>query len=176
MAPSGKGAANPLPLTDLVVLGVLVEEPTHGFALARRLAPDSDLGRILTVGRPQVYRSLDRLAAAGLIEPVAVEPGDAGPKRTVYQVTDVGAEPLDDWLDRPVEHVRDLRVEFLVKLRLLERRRRDPTALVEAQRRALRSTIEQLMAGDDGDVVDRWRAHNARAVDRFLADWPSRPS
>ncbi len=162
-----------MPLNDLVVLAVLDEEPAHGFALARRLAPDSDLGRILTVHRPQVYRSLDRLEAAGLIEPLVVEPGDAGPQRTVYRVADAGRDPLEDWLGAPVDHVRDLRVEFLIKLRLLERRRSDPSALIEAQRRALESTLDRLVAGGGGDVVDRWRAHNAEAVRRFLSSWPS---
>jgi PadR family transcriptional regulator AphA len=158
-----------LTLNDLVVLAVLREEPAHGFALSRLLAPDSDLGRILTIRRPQVYRAIDRLASAGLIEPRAVEPGDAGPTRTVYGVTESGTAPLDDWLTTPVDHVRDLRVEFLVKLRLLERRGRDPANLVEAQHRALGPTLERLVTGRRGDVVERWRAHNAEAVSRFLA-------
>ena len=163
-------AAPALTLNDRVILALLGEEPAHGFALSRALAPGSDLGRIITLRRAQVYRAIDRLAALGLIEPVAVEPGDAGPNRTVFAVTGAGREPLEAWLGEPVAHVRDLRVEFLAKLRLLERRGRDPGPLVAAQRRALGPTIERLARGRSGDVVDRWRAHNADAVARFLAD------
>jgi PadR family transcriptional regulator AphA len=147
--------------------------------VARELAPSSDLGRILTMRRPQVYRAIDRLAALGLIEPVGTEPGDAGPRRTVYRVTATGIEPLETWLATPVDHVRDLRVEFLVKLRLLERLGRSPAALVEAQRRTLGPTLDRLTSGGEGepggDVVDRWRADNARAVRRFLAGWSGPP-
>jgi PadR family transcriptional regulator AphA len=87
-----------------------------------------------------------------------------------YTPTEAGRATLGDWLDAPVTHVRQLRVEFLAKLRLLERRGRSPGPLVRAQRRALDATIDGLTAAGDGDVVDRWRAHNAAAVDRFLAD------
>jgi PadR family transcriptional regulator AphA len=166
-----------LTLNDRVVLAVLREEPAHGFAVARALAAGSDLGRILTLRRPQVYRAIDRLAAVDLLEPVVTEPGDAGPKRTVYRVTEAGVAPLEAWLSTPVDHVRDLRVEFLLKLRLLERLGRGPAPLVEAQRRALGPTLARLTetGGEAGDVVERWRAENARAVGRFLDGWTAGP-
>jgi len=179
-----------LTLNDLVVLAVVEEEPAHGFALSRLLAPGSDLGRIVTLRRPQVYRAIDRLADGGLIEPVAVEPGDAGPKRTIFTITTSGRHALAAWLDRPVEHVRDLRVELLIKLRLLERAGRSADALLAAQRRTLGPTLDRLIAGESGsgvpgagdrgadgqevgdprvpDVVDRWRATTAEAAARFL--------
>ncbi len=164
-----------LTLNDLVVLAVVDEEATHGFALSRHLTPGSDLGRIVTLRRPQIYRAIDRLAAAALIEPVAVEPGDAGPKRTIFTTTEAGRQALAAWLDQPVDHVRDLRVEFLAKLRLLERRGRSHDGLVAAQRDALAPTLDRLMAGDgrSGDVVDRWRATSAEAAARFLGHRPS---
>lgn len=160
----------PLTRNDLVVLAVLDEEPAHGFAVARHLAAGSDLGRILTVRRPQVYRAIERLVGAGLVEPRQVEPGDAGPTRTVHAITEPGRRAVEAWLAEPVDHVRDLRVDFLVKLRLLERRGQDAVTLVAAQRRTLGPTLELLSGGAGGDVVDRWRARNAAAAARFLAD------
>ncbi len=162
-----------LTLNDLVVLAVLSERPAHGFAVARDLAPTSDLGRIVTLRRSQVYRSIDRLAARALIEATVTEPGDGGPSRQIYQIAAPGRRRLEAWLATPVAHVRDLRVEFLTKLRVLERQRADPTALVEAQQAMLEATLAGLGAGRHGDVVDRWRAHNAEAVARFLAGWPA---
>ncbi|MEL6985199.1 MAG: PadR family transcriptional regulator [Actinomycetota bacterium] len=159
-----------LTLNDLVVLAVIGEEPAHGFALSRLLAPESDLGRILTLRRAQVYRAIDRLAEADLVEPLAVEPGDGGPVRTVLTITPAGRRALADWLDRPVDHVRDLRVEFLIKLRLRERLGRNPTELLAVQRQALGPTLDRLATagGPGADVVDRWRAANATAAARFL--------
>ena len=89
-----------LSLTEWVVLAVLVEAPIHGFAIAKELRPDTDLGRILTVHRPLVYRALDRLVAAGLAEPHHTEPGAAGPARTLHQPTLTGRRAADAWLDR----------------------------------------------------------------------------
>ena len=54
----------PLSPTEHAVLGVLAEAPTHGFAIAKDLAPGTSVGRVLTVRRPLVYRALDRLVAA----------------------------------------------------------------------------------------------------------------
>lgn len=158
-----------LSLTEWVVLALIGETPSHGFAVARRLQPATDLGRILTVHRSLVYRALDRLNDAGLIERLATEPGDAAPKRTVMRVSRRGRRALDRWFVTPVDHVRDLRIEFLVKMRLTERLGRDPGELVSAQRRELAATLETLTeSGEDDDVVDRWRRHVALATRDFL--------
>ncbi len=157
-----------LSLTEWVVLALLAEEPSHGFAIAKQLRPDADLGRVLTVHRPVVYRALDRLTAAGLAEARRVEQGDAGPDRTVLRPTRRGKAAVDRWLDRPVEHVRDLRIEFLVKLRLNQRRGRALTTVVDAQRERLAGTFDRLAESTDGDVVDRWRRQNALAARAFL--------
>ncbi|MGH1492203.1 MAG: PadR family transcriptional regulator [Acidimicrobiales bacterium] len=154
-------------VTEWVLLALLVEAPAHGFALAKALEPESDLGRILTVRRPLVYRALDRLAAASLVEPLQTEPGDAGPTRTVFQPTAFGLAELERWLAEPVIHVRDLRLTFLVKLRLFERLGQNSEFLIAAQRVALDHKIERLISAD-GDVVDLWRSHNARAARDFL--------
>lgn len=167
-----------LSLNEWVCLALLVERPRHGFAVAKLLSADSDLGRILTVRRPLVYRAIDRLVAAGLVEPHQTEPGESGPTRTVQRVTNAGRSAVADWLGTPVAHVRDLRVEFLVKLRLLERRGLPSKKLIGRQQRALGATLDGLVnrqadAGDD-DVVDAWRAHNASAVSEFLRELQNR--
>jgi PadR family transcriptional regulator AphA len=158
-----------LSLNEWVVLALLAERPSHGFAMARQLEADTDLGRVLTVRRPLVYRALGRLVDAQLAEPHHTEPGVAGPNRTVHRLTRRGRTAVRSWLRRPVEHVRDLRIEFLVKLRLSQRAGRDTTELVTAQRDALADTLVRLAALDDySDEVDLWRHHNAVAVGAFL--------
>lgn len=158
-------------LSEWVVLSLLAEAPAHGFAIARELEPASDLGRILTVHRPQVYRALDRLVEAGLAEPRPAEPSLGGPKRTRHAITSSGRRAVDDWLATPVGHVRDLRIEFLAKLRLTERRGRPVAALVSTQTDALAEAVRHLTRLDPtADVVDRWRRHNALAASAFLRD------
>ncbi len=162
----------PLSLNEWVCLALLAEKPRHGFALARELAHESDLGRILTVRRPLVYRALDRVVSAGLAEPQQTEPGESGPTRTVHGPSAAGRTAVGRWLQTPVDHVRDLRVEFLVKLRLLERRELSPDRLIASQHRTLGETLDGLIersaSAEAGDVVDLWRATNAQAVHNFF--------
>jgi DNA-binding PadR family transcriptional regulator len=162
-----------LSVTDWAVLGVIAEAPTHGFAVARELAADGDLGRVWTVHRPIVYRSLDHLERAGFIEREASVAG-AGPQRTPVRVTGLGRRRLKRWLAQPVEHVRDVRSQLLLKLALLHRSALDPSALVERQRAVIAGVIKGLRTqaraarGFDA-VVARWRLESALAVERFLA-------
>lgn len=74
------------------------------------------------------------------------------------------------WLSQPVEHVRDLRIEFLLKLVLLHRSGTPPLALVEGQRAALHETLIALEnpASEITDPIELWRKHNAAAVAAYL--------
>mgnify|MGYP001490619824 CR=1 FL=1 len=115
-----------------------------------------------------------REVAAGLAEPHHTEPGAAGPTRTLHRPSRTGRRAADAWLDRPVTRVRDLRMEFLAKLRLNQRRNRDLSHLVDAQRSALAGTFERLEAPSSTDVVDLWRSHNADAAKAFLDELSQR--
>ena len=79
-----------------------------------------------------------------------------------------GARPTR-WLDTPVQHLRDVRTELLVKLTLRERAGLDNEALLAAQQEVFAPTIDVLTsAAADDDLVDLWRRESARAVRRFL--------
>jgi PadR family transcriptional regulator AphA len=163
-------AGTRLSVTDHAVLGVLAEHPTHGFAIAKELGAAGDLGRILTVRPTETYRSLDRLVAESLAEPARTEPGDSGPRRIVHRVTPAGRRRLRRWLGEPVSHVRDLRIEFQLKLALLDRTNRSPLGLIVAQREALAPTIGALDALGPIDHVELWRHHVAKAAGEYLDD------
>ena len=159
-----------LSTTEFAVLGLMAEAPTHGFAVSKQLSPHGELGRVFTVQRPLVYRALDRLVDLGLMEPVKTEPGDAGPQRVVHRVTPIGLKRLEEWLEEPVEHVRDIRIGFLLRLTLLQRSGQSPLALIRAQRAALGATLAALeaAAGDTTDPVELWRRHNGAATGSYL--------
>ncbi|MGA7269616.1 MAG: PadR family transcriptional regulator [Acidimicrobiia bacterium] len=159
-----------LSTTECAVLALLGERPGHGFALARQLAAGSEIGRVFTVRRSLVYRALDRLVDAGLARPVSTEKGRAGPKRIIHAITPAGRGRLDDWLAEPVEHVRDLRIEFLLKLTMLRRSQRSPTTLIKSQRAALDNTLSALDENgpDPDDHVELWRRHQAATAGSYL--------
>lgn len=162
-----------LSLTEWAVLALIVEQPTHGFALAKELAPDGDLGRIWTVRRPIVYRALAQLEERNLIEPLGAEPGDRGPVRTLMGPTRAGKAAVRLWLRTPSQHVRELRTHLLLQLRLLDRRGLDLSPLATAQLEQLIPTLAALRDQADTTVgfaglLARWRYESAQAAARIL--------
>jgi PadR family transcriptional regulator AphA len=158
-------------LAEHVCLALVAEGPTHGWAVARLLASDAEVGRIWTLSRPLTYRALDQLATEGLLDRTGSEPGK-GRERTILAVTPAGRRRSRRWLDQPVAHVRDVRTELLVKLELRARRGLDLAVLIEAQQDAFGPLFARLEddAGLDGpDLVGLWRRESARTVARFLA-------
>ena len=181
-----------LSLTEWAVLALTAEQPTHGFAIARELAPDADLGRIWTVPRPLVYRALATLERHNLVEPLGEEAGDRGPTRTRIRATRAGKTAVDRWLNLPVAHVRELRTRLLLQLRLLDRKGLDPNPLAAAQLAQLTPILaslrEQAAATSGFDrLLASWRYESAQAAARVLqgvlveepereaTEWPDSP-
>lgn len=163
--------AERLLLGEWACLGVLATGPTHGFAIASRLRPDADLGRIWSLSRPLTYRSIDQLLKHGYAEPVGEEPGIAGGTRTILAITDSGRLALHEWLARPVIHPRDLRSELLLKLQLSASLGIEASVLVDAQRRVvtdLRRSLSSHSREHPDDIVTQWRLETADAALRFL--------
>ncbi len=156
-------------LGELCCLGLLAIEPSHGFALAKRLAPSGDLGRIWSVSRPLTYRALSSLQDRHLVETVGQEPGVAGGDRTIFRPTRTGRSTLRRWLETPVQHVRDARSDLLVKLELCRLLGVDRRPLVQAQRVLL---LERLASLSEVNVVEDpvrlWREESVRSVLAFL--------
>jgi len=138
----------------------------------RALRADGAVGRVWTVPRPIVYRSLASLTERGYIEECGEATPSKGPQRTIVRVTRAGRAALRAWLEKPVEHVRDVRTEFMAKLALLDRAGQSSRKLVEGQIAHLGPVIHAVSgrpAGDGFDLVlSRWRREQAVAVERFL--------
>lgn len=163
--------AERLLLGEWACLGVLAAGPSHGFAIASRLRPEADLGRIWSLSRPLTYRSIERLLKTGYASPVGEEPGIAGGNRTVLAITDSGRQALREWFQNPVVHLRDLRSELLLKLHLAHDLGVEVSGLIDGQRRVVteihRSLQRQARERPD-DIVTQWRLESAEAAARFL--------
>ena len=169
----GRSTAEQLLLGEWACLGILYEGPAHGFAIASRLKPEGDIGRVWSLSRPLTYRSLEQLALRGCIEPIGEERGIAGGNRTILAATREGRARLRAWVRAPVAHLRDLRSELLLKLVIAERCRIDVAAMLTAQRdriAAIAAGLDQQGSGTDSrrDVVTLWRREAADAALRFV--------
>ncbi|HKS99821.1 MAG TPA: PadR family transcriptional regulator [Rugosimonospora sp.] len=169
------GAQPPLSLADWIVLCLVDENPTHGFAVAALTAEHGQVGRAWHLPRPIVYRCLDRLTDLELVRVEATEAGRRGPKRSILTTTRAGHAAAGTWLREPVAHVRDVRSELLVKLALRLRRGIPPAELIAAQRAAftpVQTALERQHASETGfgQILTSWRVENVRAAMRFLDD------
>lgn len=130
---------------EIVVLGLLAEEPMHGYEMLERLRGLSP-GLGARIGRASVYQTLARLAAAGSIAS-ARRPGAGGPARTVYRTTRVGRTRLGAALagqleeSGPYETGGGLALGFAHLLGPEDARR-----AVAARERAVTALIEQVRA------------------------------
>ncbi len=160
-----------LSLTEWATLGLLAERPRHGYDIAVELAPGASVGQVWHAPRHAVYRALDRLTDLGHAEERRTETGNAAPQRTVYGTTRRGRRALQDWLDTPVDHLRDVRSDLLLKLALADRLDRPSRALIDRQRSRFAPLLDARVDPDRPlEPVDRWRMHAARAVDAFLQE------
>ena len=162
----------PMSLPEWLVLAILGRQSMHGFAVAQLTAHDGELGRVWHIPKAVIYRSIGRLLEAGLIAPECTEPG-LGPQRTVYAATPRGRTAARRWLNTPVDHVRDIRSQLLLKLALLDRAGDDPADLLRRQREVLEPIARAIEAqrdecgGFDATLL-AWRRSTALAALDFL--------
>jgi PadR family transcriptional regulator AphA len=167
-------AADDLSLSEWAVLGLVAEGRTHGFEVSRAFARGGPMGKIWTIPRPLVYRTIGSLQSAWLVGAIGASPGERGPERRLVEVTPEGRAALQRWLAKPVAHVRDARSELLVKLALHDRAGTDPLELLEAQSAHLDPLVaglrEKLAEAEGFDAtLARWRLSSAEALVNFVA-------
>ena len=98
------------------VLGLLKEEPLHGYEVKNRF--ESMLGGTWEVNIGQIYTTLQRLERDGLVRPVGSR-GDRGKQQ--YKLSPEGQTALDQWLAQPDSGPQQLHEDIYVKLLLATR-------------------------------------------------------
>jgi DNA-binding PadR family transcriptional regulator len=140
---------------DLVLLSLLAEQPMHGYQanleLERRCIRDW-----AAISRPQVYYSLEKLAAAGFIRATDSSEPAAGPERSVYQTTAKGRAAIADALDREDWAMQRERPAFSTWIALswlarpgvfqkqLRRRKKFVVAELAREEETLRSVLQEV--------------------------------
>jgi len=93
---SSEVRSSPLALT---VLGMLHTQPLHPYGI-QRLIKQWGKGQVVNVSqRVSLYRTIDRLHAAGLVSVAETERDQQYPERTIYKITDAGRAATREWLE-----------------------------------------------------------------------------
>lgn len=104
-------------LTDqaYVVLGLLMEGAKHGYEIHQ-----SELFGIWSIPMSQLYVLLKRLEGYRMIRS-SLTFQESRPGKRVYTVTEEGRAAFLDWVYRPSEKIRNIRIEFLAKLYMIQK-------------------------------------------------------
>ncbi len=174
-------------LAEHTCLTLVVQGVSHGWAIGSLLTSEGELGRVFTLSRPLTYRAIDGLVTQRLVR--RKEPTGGTRDRATLTATAAGRRAAHHWLETPVGHVRDVRIELMLKLLLRERAGQPVAPLAAAQLEAL--PFDRLLDAhghdpqdtqdtqgthdsDEGDLVDLvdlvdlWRREHARSVQAFL--------
>lgn len=89
----------------------------HGYEMARCFERD-DLAEVCPVEQSLLYTYLRNIEDRELVSWHEVREGKR-PPRKVYALTDAGRSEVEQWLHEPVGRMRQVRLEFLLKLYFL---------------------------------------------------------
>jgi DNA-binding PadR family transcriptional regulator len=104
---------NSLTTTEGAVLGLVAFGEASGYDLARLAA--RSVAHIWTPSQSQIYKTLPRLAARGLLRTREIEQRGR-PDKAVYRITRKGSDELRRWLDEVEDEPTSGRVVFPLKL------------------------------------------------------------
>lgn len=129
---------------EYILLGLIRDEPAHGYALFGRLKDSKELSLIWQVKRSKVYYLLEKSEKEGYLSSVTSAQGPY-PDRKVYRITELGRNILEEWLHTPVRSSRFVRLAFLSKLYFLSREDNESAQeLIEKQIEVCKKWLESL--------------------------------
>ncbi len=139
---------------EYILLGMLKDQPDHGYALYERVQGTPELSLIWHVKRSKLYYLLDKLAGEELLS-LSIHTQENSPDRKIYQLTPKGKTALRAWLKEPVLVSRYIRIAFLSKLYFaLESGREAALELIAKQLEVCRGWLESLQAERDQVPAD----------------------
>ena len=158
-----------LSLADNVCLALIVNGAAHGWTVVQQMQPKTPLGRIWSLSRALTYRSIEHLAELNYIRRQGIAAGKGADRRLVH-ATALGCSVTRQWLESPVEHLRDVRTELLLKLELRTQAKKSNIAFIRRQQKIFAPVITTLgdTARSSKVPVDLWRSVSAKSVDAFL--------
>lgn len=160
------------------ILGLLRDKPAYGYELQRHFSGRRGLGRVCPVEPGMVYANLKSLSGLELID--GSWDNSTYPPKAIYTATDAGEAAFQRWLMTPVARIREVRIDFLVKLYFALKEDRGLAArLIEAQIEATREyadeiAIEQRELEDDPIGFDTIVLQSKASAARITIDWLER--
>lgn len=103
-------SAQTLSVVDLVVLGLLMDEPMNAYRLSQ-LVSERQLGRLVKISTPAIYKSCRRLSEAGFLMGKVVRESEA-PEKVVYTVNKNGKKHFQELMAHFSQNLSPFHFEF----------------------------------------------------------------
>jgi len=158
------------------LLGFLRQQPRHGYEIYQQLSDPNGLWLTWRMKQSQLYALLAKLEDDGFIV-ATLQPQETRPPRKVLHLTEIGLAAFLSWVNSPVAHPRQMRLEFLVKFYFARREGHDlAMSLVEQQRTLCQSWLIQQAAQGSGVsdpqayawLVNQFRVNQIEALITWL--------
>jgi PadR family transcriptional regulator AphA len=98
---------------EYALLGILMTGPKHGYEMHSYFS--SHMDQFWRLSMSQIYALLKRMEK----NEVVISKGEwqnNRPAKKIFSITQTGKEEFLNWIYSPVNHVRNLRIEFMAKL------------------------------------------------------------
>lgn len=139
-----------------VLLGLLRERPCHGYELYQAFNNATTLGQVWHLGISQMYAELKKLETAAMVRST-VERRDLRPPRRIFALTPKGRSAFTRWMETPARGVREMRLEFMVRLFFARGAgRRAVTRLIVQQQNALNRELAALSGKSGAGAADEY--------------------
>jgi PadR family transcriptional regulator AphA len=159
---------------EYLVLALLAIRDMHGYDMVSYVA-ESGLDTVCPVEQSTLYTYLRNVESRGFVSWSEERVGHRPPRKT-YGLTGPGRDRIDTWLRTPVDRMREVRLEFLLKLyflRVVDSASHD--RLLSEQIAACRTYLEHLDEGpnatDFARLVGRSKRSAAEATLGWLKDY-----
>ena len=97
------------------VLGFLWNAPEHGYDLYKEITDQSGFSEIYFMKIGRLYSILNKLEDRGCVTSKEEVEGNRPPKK-IFKISAVGKTEFQAWIDTPIDHGRDMRIGFMMKL------------------------------------------------------------
>jgi DNA-binding PadR family transcriptional regulator len=163
------------------LLGLLTENPGHGYGLRKQIV--GRLGHFRNINEGQLYTQLAKMEKEGLIDREVVVP-DKGPARKLLHITQKGKQVFQDWL-RSSQYEEDgilydfmrgypffAKVNFFQHLDPEETRKkiRSQLSLMEEKKKTYREILSRMERGNADPFRTRILAFGLKEVEHRI-EW-----
>ena len=156
---------------EYALLGVLMTGPKHGYEMHTYFS--SNMDQFWHLSMSQIYALLKRMEKNGVV----ISKGEwqnNRPAKKIFSITQTGKEGFLSWIYSPVNHVRNLRIEFMAKLFFIkELKLKRATDIIDQQIAILQEKLHLLQPPKENTMDEFQKAlHSFKIVQTSSAiEW-----